>query len=64
MKTALLYFAIWLIGALITAFIIFRALRAKCTATVFDYVVAFCASLLSWMFLIPLFSLYLVEHCK
>ncbi len=64
MKTALLYFAIWLIGALISAFVIFRALRAKCTASMFDYAMGFCASLLSWVFLIPVIFLYIVSRCE
>lgn len=64
MNTALLLFAIWLIGVLITAIIVFRALRAKCTATVFDHVAAFCVSSLSWLFLIPLVCIYIVKSCK
>ena len=64
MKSALLFFAIWFVGALITAIIVFRALRAKCTATVFDHVAAFCVSSLSWLFLIPLVCIYICEELQ
>lgn len=64
MNTALLYFAIWLVGVLLSAFIVFRALRAKCTASVFDYALGLCASLLSWVFLLPVIFLYVVDCCK
>ena len=64
MNTALLLFAIWLIGVLISVYVIYKALRLKCTTTVFDYAIGVICALLSWIFLFQLLIYYVVHLCR
>lgn len=64
MKTALLIFFIWLTGFLISYIICRRAIRYKCTASVFDYAMAFCGTMFSWVFLLILFVCYCGMNAK
>ena len=64
MKTALLIFFIWLTGFLISYVIYRRAIRYKGTATLFDYAMALCCAILSWLSLLLLFVCYCTMNAK
>lgn len=58
------FLVFWLIGALISAFLFFRALHYKGNANKIDYFIGVICSLASWLFLIPITTLYLVDRIQ
>lgn len=59
MKTALLYLAVWLVGALISLYILLKVCARKGDFMVPDYIIIIGCAMLSWAWLCAVTVLYL-----